>query len=143
MNYLFQTTGISTPTGIQFDYQRFNLPALDENNLSEPLGLNASPEWNGYSTWYHCTNSYTRKESLVTPIDWNCDDYATDTVSGDVNRDLSLSVLTSQNNWENINFGGSGNIGLGSRSLIRRITPEVLEEELTWEQHLNLTETKN
>ena len=45
MNYLYQTSGLVTtrPT-LKFDYLRYNMAELDENNLMEDKGLRWAPD---------------------------------------------------------------------------------------------------
>lgn len=139
MNYLFQIGGIQTPGGVTFDYQRYDLPDVDENALSEPDGLNAGPEWSGYKTYYYCLNGFSIVETDMAPIDWNCDgNPISEALAGDINTDGLKTVLSSQNNWENIEFDGGG-IGPGTAPSARslwRIEPEQTEPELTWETFL-------
>lgn len=139
MNYSFQVYGIKTPGGLTFDYQRFDLPDIDENALSETAGLNAGAEWAGYKTYFYCSY-YNRVETDIAPIDWNCDGNAiSEDVSADINRDSNKTVLSSQNNWQNIEFNG-GDVGSGVASKARSLQPltpltvENEEPELTWEE---------
>ena len=70
MNYFFQVRGITTPNRVVFDYQRYDLPDLDENDLVQTGGSNAGPNWAGYKTLYYCANGGgTPKETAPAPID--------------------------------------------------------------------------
>ena len=115
MNYLFQTTGVYRNGGwYNFDYQRIDLPDLNESSLDEPTGLGAGPEAAGYGTRYTCPD-YTWGFVLADgPIDWNCDGDTLDLgLIVDVNRDYLYGVLDSYNDWENVFLDGGGVIGSG------------------------------
>ena len=139
MTYAFQTRGVPGPGGTTlFDYQRFDLPSLNENALSEVNGVNAGPEWAGYSTYQYCGSTRILTNGL-TNIDWSCNgSIQGGTVGNDVNNSGgSRSVLLSFNDWANISFTGGGVIGAGGDSLLAPISPNRMDEpgpELTEEQ---------
>ena len=142
MNYLFQTRGVTTADGLVFDYQRYDIPDIDELALDETLGLNAGAEWAGYKTRYYCadrTSFSDRQDTALAPIDWNCDgSISVVPIVGDINNSyLSTTVLQSQNNWDNLILHGGGVIGGGEINRRQRAfrTEPMVEEELTWEQH--------
>jgi hypothetical protein len=139
MNYHYQVVGVPGPSGRVWDYQRYDLPDLDENNLLEAAGLSAGPEWAGFQAFYYCAETGTLRTTALTAIDWNCDNDTTDTIAGDVNADGARTVLGTQNNWKNIVFDGGGAIGAGLQGPAhpQLVAPEEqTEPELTWEQHL-------
>jgi|GEM_PF-1831424 len=132
MNYRFQTIGVyRNGVWYNFDYQRFDLPSLNESALNETLGLNGGGVATGYGTIHSCANATVRYDYNVNaPIDWNCDGDTNDTnTSADINWDIynqpahSYTTLGSQNNWANIIFHGGGVIGSGlsPQELARRV----------------------
>jgi hypothetical protein len=126
MSYTYQTIGvIKNNSFYHFDYQRFNLPNLDETNLSEPNGLNASGTLAGYGVVWECPGGYlvyTLNGSGA--IDWNCDGDSTDSgFAQDTNTDGYTSTLTSYNDWPNLDFDGGGVIGSG-------LAPEALRAQI-------------
>jgi hypothetical protein len=121
MNYFFQTWGLyingawgDQGNWLNFDYQRFDLPALNETNLNENVGLNGGTAVTGYGVRFYCNsvNKYALPGDGA--IDWNCDGDTADTgVVMDINNSGGNSTLSSQNNWDNIDFSGNGVIGSG------------------------------
>jgi len=128
MNYNFQATGL-IQNGYQgsLDYSRFDLPALDETDLNEPLGLNAFSLIPKYGTAWFCNKDNPNKVAPHTVllangwIDWNCDGYGSDGHIGHVStniianyNDKGLGILLSdmkgQNDWAKVNLKG-GSIG--------------------------------
>ncbi|WP_156896310.1 hypothetical protein [Aestuariibacter salexigens] len=143
MNYSFQVVGIDSPTGKVFDYQRFDLPMIDEANLVEADGISSDSQWSGYQTFYYCANTYTRKSSPLNVVDWDCDGNPISTVRGDVNRDRWISQLGTQNNWQNIVFdGGAVGVGVIEKSITdaevvttEQLLSEEFEPELSWDMY--------
>lgn len=112
MNYWWDLKGISHDGGINFGYQPFALPSLNEWQLNERLGLNGGSFLSGYSTTYYCPGGSKRSVAANGPMDWNCDGDKTDTaVKVDINGDGSLSTLYSQNDWASLVFHGGNVIG--------------------------------
>lgn len=111
------------------DYQRFSLPALDENNLSEPAGIGVPAGSPAFYVSHWCENAMTRENTwlgypgLHGAIDWDCDttgpqlpdavpeiDQAP--VSADVNGDGVKTVLPATGNeWLALVYDAGGRIG--------------------------------
>lgn len=115
MNYSFQFGGVPyASSGAYFGYSNATLPSLDESRLTESAGLgSAASNW---KTRYYCpdgTRRYTTS-AASNPIDWNCDGDTIDSaLATDLNNDNTRSLLSTQNNWASIVFGG-GAVGGGS-----------------------------
>lgn len=115
MNYAFQTRGLFIGgTGGYFDYSRYDLPDLTENNLNETTGI-GSPTTIG--TYHFCGLDNMRPDTDANSVDWNCDGDQTDIgVSYNINQGMSwnnnstLDTLTTQNDWINLVYSG-GAIG--------------------------------
>jgi hypothetical protein len=146
MNYRFQTWGVyRNGSWGNFDYQRFDLPSLNETSLNETLGLNASGVLADYGTVHTCPNGSWEYDWVASgAIDWNCDGDTTDIgISVDVNYDGSQNTLGSQDNWANIIYNGGGVIGSGKSSdlLFEFVQENYVDpklEELTYEQQLEI-----
>jgi hypothetical protein len=112
MNYSFQTRGLRKKgkDGL-FDYSRFLLPALDETNLDESVGLNGGAPINAYGTRYNCGDNDKVVNKANQPIDWNCDGKSNEKTAADINHDEQLSLLTGFQDWDNLDFRGCGLIG--------------------------------
>lgn len=121
MNYLFQMTGLcraSTPGATtcsfgDFDYSRWDAPALAENALSEPDGLGT--DYAGFGTLYQCSSSGLHPAFMADKdIDWNCNNAQDATnVAQDINGDGMRTTLNIQSNWANLIFDG-GLVGKGT-----------------------------
>jgi hypothetical protein len=121
MNYSYQLgipyaalPGSTTPIGLRLDYSEHALPALDESNLNEPLGIQDS----GSTDIVHFFTATSDPYACVTevrpfagpasgPIDWNGNGVATDTnVSADINGDGDScggrEVLKGFDDWSEI-----------------------------------------
>ena len=149
MSYSFQISGVyRNGSWYNYDYQRFDLPSLNELSLNEPVGLNGSAQVAGYGTAYVCPDG-TGRSALPADgaINWNCDGDATDAgitvnINGDTSGGLPIyGVLGSYNDWPNIVFDGGGAIGSGlaPEALAQivsslEVPPDI--EELTYEQQL-------
>lgn len=102
MNYSFQMTGIDG----QFDFSRAALPTLDENNLTEAVGILPSAD----HTRYFCKS--TRKfVGNVGPanIDWNCKPPAVgvkENINGDRNfmGQQMFTTLEGYDDWANLRY---------------------------------------
>ncbi len=131
MNYAFQFDGVPKSSGgSYFGYSNVAPAPLDETSLSEPAGLGSSAS--AWKTYYTCPDGTHRWTTTAgdQPINWNCDGDATDTgLRADVNDDNNYTVLTAQNNWASIVFGG-GAVGGGSRTK-GRVTTLDGDRELT------------
>jgi hypothetical protein len=146
MSYTYQTFGVfRNGTWGHFDYQRFNLPSLNETNLSEPNGLNASVTLAGYGVVWECPGAYQVYTSNGSgAIDWNCDGDSNDFgFAQDTNLDGYTTTLTSYNDWANLIYNGGGVIGSGLAPAALRaqveanfVDPKL--NELTEEQMLQL-----
>jgi hypothetical protein len=77
MNTVLNTSPNGNTATETIDFQRFSVPALDENNLSEVNGISAPPEAHQFFVMHYC------EASLPSPtfpyawpgdgsIDWNC-----------------------------------------------------------------------
>jgi len=126
------------------DYSRFLLPALDETNLNEKIGLNGGAAINAYGTRYACPTS---PPSAAGPsklankangkIDWDCDGGPFEmSVAADINGDGSQTTLTGFNDWDNLDFRGINQDSTAGQTHPEQ-SPEVIEElshELTVEE---------
>jgi len=116
MNYFFQTSGVYRSGGwYNFDYSRFLLPTLNENNLNENTGLGALAAV--YGTKWYCPSPPGGTNSDLTAsssVDWNCNGAIAAGASVDINHDGAKTSLGSQNNWANVTFSGNGVIGSGA-----------------------------
>ena len=90
---------------VRIDYSGQKLPDLNETNLTERAGLNASPistdisvfTVDGITPIYIPTNG--------SPVDWNQDGNAAESgVQQDVNGDGATTLLTGFNDWANLKF---------------------------------------
>ncbi len=103
------------------DFQRFDLPALDENNLSEIAGISALPEARRFYVQHQCEGGGIRNAwSSSGSIDWDCDSpqppdlpvFETDPVAADVNGDGLRTVLPATGNeWISLDYRSGGGIG--------------------------------
>jgi hypothetical protein len=85
MNYAFEAgilygsaPGSTTPIGRRLDYSRSVLPALDENDLNEFIGVNAGTSdivlnFNTAAACHDATGHIRLYQPAQGPIDWNCD----------------------------------------------------------------------
>jgi hypothetical protein len=136
MNYSFQTRGIPVNGVAVFDYQRFPLPMLTENFLSETAGLGGG-QLAGYSTIIR----QTRVHAASGAIDWD-NDASIDIgpVSVDINADLSLTDLSATpNQWTAINFRGGS---IGSQQTLD-MSLELAEDAYEPFPYVELTEEMN
>ena len=107
------------------DYQRFNLPALNENALSEPAGLSAPAAAHRFYILHWCAGDSTWRDEWPGDgsIDWNCNSPSilvppmTPTIdpglqSADVNNDGQLTTFpATSNEWVRLNYRSGGGIG--------------------------------
>lgn len=129
MNYSFQTRGLRI-NGVDgnFDYSRFLLPVLNEASLNEVVGLNGGAAIASYGTRYFCGGANTLVNNANGCIDWNCDGACGGTVSANINASpsVTLSVLTSYNDWDYLVFNG-GAIGKLGQDIERPAETEVID----------------
>jgi hypothetical protein len=111
------------------DFQRFSIPALDENNLSEVAGISAPAEAHSFYIPHFCQEGLPSQGIFRYawpgdgPIDWNCSSPAiivppativpdSVPVAADVNGDGQLSVFPATGNeWVTLNYASGGGIG--------------------------------
>jgi hypothetical protein len=128
MNARLQVSDSGSGSTEVLDYQRFDIPALDENNLSEVVGISAPSEAHRFYVLHWCA------DVLPSPvwrwawpgdgsIDWNCNSPAiivppngptidAGTVSADVNGDGQLSVFpATHNEWVTLDYRSGGGVG--------------------------------
>ena len=107
------------------DFQRFSLPALNENSLSEPAGISAPAAAHRFYIPHFCPGDGIRNTWPGDgPIDWNCNspqpllppdfletiDLAPQAV--DINGDGLLTVLPATGNeWVQLQYRSGGEIG--------------------------------
>ena len=115
MNYSFQTRGLLVNNTFgNFDYSRYDLADLNENNLNETVGVNVPGTVTDIlGTIYFCALDLSAVDMDARQVDWNCNGDALDTsVSRNINQGVSwnnnatLGTLTSQNDWDNLVFTG-------------------------------------
>jgi len=137
MNYSFQMQGLTIDgVGGNFDYSRFTLPDLDENNLDESMGLNGGPVIDNYGTRYHCWVGEQRVVAANGPINWNCNLNNMEIgVQTDINKDENQTILSSYNDWENLVFMGGAIGQLGAAPVLPMLT---MSDELTQEESAQL-----
>lgn len=105
------------------DFQRFDLPVLDESNLSEPAGIGLPPSAQKLYVNHYCTSStswvYAWLGFSTGGIDWDCDAEGpfetpvidTSPVAADINGDGSQTLLpATPNEWNLITFNAGGKI---------------------------------
>lgn len=137
MNYAFQDVGIpyTRRDGVRFrifDYSRFYLPALNENNLNETRGLGpfASDIYGVYGTaWYVYRNGEfngTLTWDATSSVDWNKDGVISPSVKININQDVvrqgninyhKFSNLKTTEQWSKLVYTG-GWVGASSASLV-------------------------
>jgi probable HAF family extracellular repeat protein len=143
MNYAFQMPLlIVNGENSLFDYSRFDLPDLDENNLIEYFGLNGGIDLAGYGTSYFCPGNYQDGPNSVLAsalnangaIDWNCNSATDSGYAANINGDQDgngadiYTVLTSSNDWSHLIFNGGGIGSLGVTGLALPTTTLNLDE---------------
>ncbi len=108
MNYAFQTRGIKVYSARRFDYQRFPLPVLRENFLSEAAGLGGGSDLSGYWTIIQ-PNREVRADVAIDCNNNNLIDSGN--VSRDLNGDNFLGDLApTPDQWKVLVYNG-GSIG--------------------------------
>lgn len=150
MSYAFQTNGlIVNGQGGHFDYSRFNnIPALDENDLDETIGLNGGSAISSYGTRHFCRSGSTwqniRTDNANGPIDWDCSGAIGAGVVANINDgkesnpDATLGELTGYEDWPNLVYDG-GDVGLTDPPAADELSLQAEpEDELTYEEALKL-----
>jgi hypothetical protein len=162
MDYLFQMKGSieldpngNRPPG-HFDYSRFALPTLNEQQLDESVGLNGGPAASNYGTFHYCpganpSNSPLRPIDMAIyvalandPIDWNCDG-SIGTLPSPVDIDADSSsdtatgyhTLSSFDDWSHLIFRGGAIGSLGAAPAPQTSTASV--QEITPQQDASIT----
>lgn len=115
-------TGNDSGTEV-LDYQRYDLPALDETNLSEPAGVGLPPVAQKLYLRHYCSSVSSTMTAWLGfsagGIDWDCDaDEFFETpvidagpVAADINGDSNQTVLpATPNEWNTITFTAGGKI---------------------------------
>lgn len=130
MNYFFQNAGlIRFGRSHVYDYSRFVLPNLDENNLDENAGLSSGAIAPNYGTRQIVfRNGQTQRLAVndaAGPIDWNDNGVADTGLQWDVNNDQQATVLASFDDWSAIVYATGG---LGQA---RADGPVVVQEEVS------------
>lgn len=148
MNYFFQTWGLykdghwgNAGYVLNFDYQRINTPSLNKGALNEFAGLTGADDVSNYGTryWYYDNGWFNASvTNAAGSIDWNHNGTIESNIAADINKSgYTYETLTAQNNWQNINYNASGEIGPSAgvaraRASLRE-TPSELREELNFE----------
>lgn len=112
MNYLFQNTGL-VGTGA-LDYSNYELPDLDESDLSESLGIDPdglTAEASLGTKWYHNGVLHTIDSIAHSETDFNCDHTIESGVAVDLNNGEGTVLYGGYNDWEHLIFK-TGNIGV-------------------------------
>ncbi len=140
MSYAFQLPGlIKNESQGNFDYSRYKLPALDEQNLDETATLTTTPATTDkYGTYWFCgpPKAMPSINALTSPIDWNCDKVISTTVAANINagwndQDAEESLLEGPSDWERLVYTG-GALGQPGASVQ---LPDVTEAaEITKEE---------
>jgi hypothetical protein len=149
MNYSFQMGGLII-NGVEghYDYSRFELPILNESQLSEQYGLNGSSEVDNYGTKFHITFPYlcipdwesylfTIAENANGPINWDCNiGIDQDPIQEDVNGDGVISTLHSYDDWANLNYtaGAIGSEGAPPSIVLTLEDLQQVADEITPEE---------
>jgi hypothetical protein len=150
MTYAFQSTGLTiNGQDGHLDYSRFSsIPALDENDLDETIGLNGGSAISSYGTRHFCRSGSTwqniRTDNANGPIDWDCSGTTEAGVVANINDgkesgpDATLSELTGYEDWPNLVYDG-GEVGLTDSSTAEQLSIQAeQEDELTFEEALKL-----
>jgi hypothetical protein len=104
------------------DYQRIDLPALDENNLDESAGIGAPASYHDFYVLHYCApGGYRSAWPGNGPIDWNCsssgfpmDPPGIDLAPqvADINGDGQLTVLpATHDEWSTLDYASGGQVG--------------------------------
>ncbi|NVM62128.1 hypothetical protein FHW88_000404 [Mucilaginibacter sp. SG538B] len=112
MNYSYQIDGVSSGGRTYYTYQPFDLPALDENILSETKGLGAGLLLQGYIIQYASPSQTLTPVEGDGAIDWDFNgEIDKSAVEADVNGDGERTILKpTPNEWSRVKFK-CGSIG--------------------------------
>lgn len=127
MNSVLSADDDGSGGAVVLDYQRFGIPELDENNLSETAGISAPLDAHRFYVHHHCTGGEERDAWPGDgPIDWNCNSPsilvppAMPTIDLgalppiDVNGDGQLTKFpATHEEWSTLDYRSGG--GVGSR----------------------------
>lgn len=155
MSYLYQTSGLYR-NGVSeyWDYQRWNLPALNEKCLREKKGVGTPSALDAFGLrWYRWNGSTLITMDDLTagaangPVDWNGDGIISSAcVKVSINRDADLETLrATKNEWALLVFNG-GAVGFGAELALSPLGEEIpvfrvdptTFEELTYEEFLSM-----
>jgi hypothetical protein len=152
MSYLYQTVGLAKNGSLGYwDFQRWNLPALDESCLDETAGVGSLAALDMYGLrWYYPAG--TLRQDLTAgsangPVDWNASGViANCAINYSINNDGDVEVLTATyKEWSRLVFDG-GAVGLGmnfgmdefgNQIPVFEIDPETYHE-LSYEEFLEM-----
>jgi hypothetical protein len=130
MNYTFQTDGIpyTRKDGVRFrifDYSRFFLPNLNENNLNEATGLGpfATDSFGFYGTTWHRYNGKWQDFTTwnaTSNVDWNEDGRINSSVRTNITVDSKFNIVNTTQEWRRLVYTGGwiGASGLSSASVL-------------------------
>lgn len=123
MSYLHDRLPLANGRSL-YDFQRFEIPALDESALDETAGLRTSDARRyrgakfcpgGPVGWYLDIEDGPADRN----IDWDCDSAYETSVEQDINLDGEIGIIAAtENEWENLVYSGGagGRIGPGNPS---------------------------
>jgi hypothetical protein len=121
MSYLYQVNGLIRNGAYGYwDFQRWDLPALNENCLNENVGVGSLSALDLYGLrWYHWTGSSNVLRQDLTPgaangpVDWNASGFIVTCAAASINNDSDLEILqATKKEWDKLVYDG-GPIGLG------------------------------
>jgi len=145
MNYSFQASGLrrNSAWGL-WDYQRWNLPPLDENSLDEREGLSGGAKISRYGTIWYCGRTAKLTNNANGQINWNCRSGIQTSVRANINRTTTgysrFHVLRTLNEWARLRYDG-GHVGgvMYPASLTQELSPLHELDYDTWLEISNLT----
>jgi hypothetical protein len=107
MNYAFPGTLPRADGTSVLDYSRFSM-VMDEGFLDEDAGFGFAPGAAfGSLTIAFCPGGDKRVVPVdAAPVDWDCSGAAVGVVAADVNKDMSLTSLAGQTDWDKLVYDG-------------------------------------
>lgn len=143
MNYLFQTTGLVGTNEI--NYSDYELPAIDEENLDENMGIDPEGLTEGKTIgtkWKYNKKMlfWTKdKDGSITSIarkalDYNQNGKLETGLNIDLNGDEETKYAKSINDWQYLSYTGGLIGGQGSEAESLNIDVENSLDELTYEE---------